>query len=318
MPTLTPAALRKSLTSGQLAPVYVLAGEDFQEKDSLLDALIECVDAELRAFNVERLHGAETSAAIVLDAVRTLPFAAPRRMVIVIGADPMLAPKRESEVAVRATEALEAYVKAPIDSTTLVFVAETLDARRTIVKRLLETAVVVRCAAPEKGEAHAWVQDRFRAVRREIDREAVARLVSNAGADTLRLRGDVDRLLLYASDDRRIEVADVEAILGGAAASDEWAVTVALESGRTDVALRELALLLDGGAETLMVLGQIGWWVRSKLPAARVPAAVDALMRADRDMKSSRDHRVVLERLIVEIGVSGGAAGNRPSFARSR
>jgi len=298
--------------------VYVLAGEDFQEKDSLLDALIECVDAELRAFNVERLHGAETSAAIVLDAVRTLPFAAPRRMVIVIGADPMLAPKRESEVAVRATEALEAYVKAPIDSTTLVFVAETLDARRTIVKRLLETAVVVRCAAPEKGEAHAWVQDRFRAVGREIDREAVARLVSNAGADTLRLRGDVDRLLLYASDDRRIEVADVEAILGGAAASDEWAVTVALESGRTDVALRELALLLDGGAETLMVLGQIGWWVRSKLPAARVPAAVDALMRADRDMKSSRDHRVVLERLIVEIGVSGGAAGNRPSFARSR
>lgn len=308
MPTLTPAALRKSLKTGQLAPVYVLAGDDFQEKDSLLDALIECVDAELRAFNVERLQG-EASVATVIDAVRTLPFAAPRRMVIVVGADPMLAPKRESEAAVRASEALEAYVKAPLDSATLVFVAETLDARRTIVKRLLETAVVVRCAAPEQEEAPAWVRGLFQAAGREIDRGAVALLVSNAGADTLRLRGDVDRLLLYAGDDRRIEVADVEAILGGAAAGGDWAVTEALESGRTDVALRELALLLDGGAETLMVLGQIGWWVRSRLPAARVPAAVDALMRADRDMKSSRDHRVVLERLIVEIGTRGGAAG---------
>ena len=55
----------------------------------------------------------------------------------------------------------------------------------------------------------------------------------------------------------------------------------------------------------LKILGQLGWFVREKLPAAdarRVPAAIEALFRTDLDLKSSGgDPRVLLERLVVEL-----------------
>ena len=75
-------------------------------------------------------------------------------------------------------------------------------------------------------------------------------------------------------------------------------------------ALRQLALSLEGGAVPYMVLGQLAWFVREKLPMAdarRVPAAIDALFRTDLELKSSGgDPRVLLERLVVELCGRGG------------
>lgn len=51
-----------------------------------------------------------------------------------------------------------------------------------------------------------------------------------------------------------------------------------------------------------MILGQIGWFVRTRLQPARVPAAVAAVFRTDLALKTSRgDARILLERLIVEL-----------------
>jgi hypothetical protein len=79
-------------------------------------------------------------------------------------------------------------------------------------------------------------------------------------------------------------------------------VTNAVERGAGAEALRELAAQLDGGASPYMLLGQLAWCVRTKLDRRRVPAAVDAVFRADLALKSSGgDPRVLLERLVVEL-----------------
>ena len=93
---------------------------------------------------------------------------------------------------------------------------------------------------------------------------------------------------------------------------DDWAVTNAIQNGNTKEALRQLALALDAGAVSYQVLGQLAWFVRDKLSTTdprRIPAAVEALFRADLDLKSSGgDPRVLLERLVVEL--CGGALGH--------
>jgi len=55
-----------------------------------------------------------------------------------------------------------------------------------------------------------------------------------------------------------------------------------------------------------MVLGQLAWVVRTKLRSDRLSYAVEALFRTDIDLKTSAgDHRVLLERLVLELcGVS--------------
>src|SRR5438270_815906 len=99
-----------------------------------------------------------------------------------------------------------------------------------------------------------------------------------------RLRGDVDRLMLYALGQKRITVDDARAVGGAALLQDHWALTSAIESGNAAEALRQLALVFDAGGEAPMVLGQLGWLVRSKFPAlapAAVAPAVDAIFRTD-------------------------------------
>jgi DNA polymerase III delta subunit len=63
--------------------------------------------------------------------------------------------------------------------------------------------------------------------------------------------------------------------------------------------------MLDSGTPPEMILGQLGWLVRSKFPeiaAAQTRGAVDSLFRTDVDLKrSAGDPRVLLERLVVEL-----------------
>ena len=82
-----------------------------------------------------------------------------------------------------------------------------------------------------------------------------------------RLRGEVDRLLLYAMGQRQITLDDVREVAGPAALQDDWAMTNAIEAGQTGEALKQLALILDAGAPAEKVLGQLGWVVRAKCPA---------------------------------------------------
>ena len=107
-----------------------------------------------------------------------------------------------------------------------------------------------------------------------------------------------------------VAVADVREIAGPAVAHDDWAVARAIERGQAAQALKELALVIESGAASYMVLGQLAWVVRTKLRSDRLPTAVDALFRTDVALKSSAgDHRVLLERLVLELcGVSLAAA----------
>jgi hypothetical protein len=66
--------------------------------------------------------------------------------------------------------------------------------------------------------------------------------------------------------------------------------------------------MLDAGGVPEMIVGQLGWLVRSKFPSIApqaVRSSVDAVFRTDLDLKrSAGDPRVLLERLIVELCAS--------------
>jgi DNA polymerase-3 subunit delta len=335
MPQITAAALRKQIASGEVDPVYLLQGEDDVEKSALAAEFLALVDEGLQAFNVERIHAGDMTTgdrladgvAALIDAVRTLPMMAPRRVVIVFQADVMLVPRRESETAMRALDRLEAALMEPEPQTTLVLVAGPIDKRSRIYKLLSKQATLVDCGAPDDvAGAERWVRARVTAAGVEIEPAGARILAVLAGfperpradgktGNVKRLRGDVDRLLLYALGQKRISVADVREVAGPGALQDDWAMTNAIEQGQPAVALRQLALMLDSGAPAEKILGQLGWLVRSKFPTA-APAdlvtAVDAVFRTDLDLKrSAGDPRVMLERLVVELCAGKRAYGRR-------
>ena len=54
MPTLTPDETLREIEAGELAPVYLVLGDDDQEKAEVTDAFERAIDEGLRAFNVDR------------------------------------------------------------------------------------------------------------------------------------------------------------------------------------------------------------------------------------------------------------------------
>ena len=326
MPALTPDAFREQIARAATGPVYLVAGDDERQKSALALAAGEMIEEGLRAFNVERLYATDksTTPQAVVDAARTLPMIAPRRIVIVIAAEKMLVPKRGraagedgDESDGDGVEVLIDYLADPLPTTTLILVCSAgdqpdaipLPKNLRITKALAKAAAVVTCSGLDGGASPAqWVQARAKEAGLDMDRAAVARLLEAAGGDPGRVRADVEKLLLFAAGAGRITLEHVAAVTGtGTAHTDDWALVRAIEQGNAAAALRELASALDHGGVAFQILGQIGYAVRTppprgRFPARRVPAAVEALLRTDVAMKSSGgDPRVLLERLIVEL-----------------
>src|SRR3954470_6401772 len=332
MPQLAPADVRAALAKRTPAPVYLILGDDEAEMSRLAADLMSVVEDELRAFNVDRLYAGEkgTSPLAIVEAARMLPMMGDRRVVVVLRGEKLLKPKRKSKNAdveedgeeggdaPSDLDPLTAYLQSPVPSTTLVLVSTDVDKTRRAGKALYKHAAVVECWGL-KNEKNPRFTD-FRAAARKAEEmvrrtvaeagqqiePAAAKLVAErAGVDIIRLRGDVERLLLYAAGKPKITLADAQEVVSAEAAHDDWAVTNAIASRNTAEALRQLSLAMDAGAVPYMLLGQLGWFVRDKLPnvdVRRVPHAIDALFRADLDLKSSGgDPKVLLERLVVEL-----------------
>jgi DNA polymerase III subunit delta len=311
VPPVTPAAVRKQLRAGRVDPVYLIVGADEAEKVALVGELAALVEDDLQVFNIERFYGGEaaTTGAVVVDAARTLPLMAPRRIVIVLQAELLLVPKRESQASERDQETLAAYIKAPAPHACVVFVAADLDERRSLPKLLQKNASVVRCdGLADPADAARWLRETGQARNVTIEPKAIQLLIERAAGDVARFRTDAERLLLYAGERRVATVADVEAITMAAhLTSGPWAVTNAVERGAGAEALHELAAQLEAGASPYMILGQLAWCARTKMDRRRVPMAIQAVFRTDLALKSSGgDPRVLLERLVVELCSGGG------------
>lgn len=303
MPNASLAEVRRQIATGKVAPVYLILGGDEAAKVGLAGEFLELIDTDLRAFNADRLYGGETTSAAVVDAARTLPMMSPRRVVLLLHAERLLNPKKETEATARDLETLEAYVKSPADTCCLILVAEAVDKRRSLTRVLMSKSTVVECTGPADAvEAAKWVRDRVAKEGMTIDARAARLVADRVGPDTGRLRSDVERLVLYTADRKAITESDVKEVIGAATSQDDWGVTRAIERGSAADALRELALMMDNGAVPYLILGQLAWFVRTKVPTPKASSAVEAVFRADLAIKTSAgDPRVLLERLVVEL-----------------
>jgi len=303
VPALTPAALRAQIAAGETAPLYMLVGEDDVEKTVVAGEFADVVEEGLRAFNVDRLYGGEINVADLVQATATLPMMAPRRVVVVLEAEKLFIPKRESKAADEEQERLVAFFDDPPPHATTVFVCGMVDKRRTVFKKLMQVAQVVDCGTiVDEADADRWVRARAAALKIVLDPAAARVLVQRAGLDIGRLRAALERLALYGMGQPKISADDVRQVVpAGPEAQADFGIANAI--GRNDAAdaLHELGLSLDAGAQPVMVLGQLRY-AAEKLPSARLWNAVEAVFRTDLALKSSGgEPRVLLERLVVEL-----------------
>jgi DNA polymerase-3 subunit delta len=320
--------LRAELAAGKLRASYLIAGDEPLQRDDALAALRAHVLAGAPVdFNLDRLDGAATSKAELIDALRSLPVMAPRRLV------ELREPEAPRALGRGLGEALAAVVAelAKGSASVLVVVAAKVDRRTRWVKAVGESATIA-CDAPRgRREVVAFI-------RAEATRQAVAlakgvpeRLAERIGAQPLLLRQEIAKLSLLVEAGGEVTLDHVVAASIDVAEEPVWELTDAIGAGHGADALVLLARLARGGAAPPLVLGALAShfrrlvrlrsggslgvppFVRQKLESqaqryseARLVACLGAIHETDLALKGAGAlaPQLALERLV--IGLAGG------------
>lgn len=313
-------------------PVYVLAGDERFLKLQALGRLQEIVLGQgADDFARSAYSGEQVDFATVNDELATLPFLAPRRLVIVQEADPFITRFRDN---------LEDYFERPSPSGTLVLDVKSWKSNTRLAK-LLPDAGLIECSLPERDAGLRWVRNwlprRAGEVHgKKLGKEAADLLVELKGTDLGVLDQELAKLATFVGSEAEITRQVVDRLVGHSREEDVWQMFDAIASGQKARALTMLHHLIDQGQEPIGLLGALGWQLRRLAQAYRLrqagvplPSAVqrvglfrveqanrllthlgpraarlyDWLLDADLRMKSSGDlpPRTILERLVVRL-----------------
>jgi DNA polymerase-3 subunit delta len=290
----------------------------------VIEAVLDGADPQLC---VSRFEG-DAALADVLDDLRTLPFLAPRRLVIVDDADDFIKAHRS---------ALEDYLEHPATTGTLLLCPKSFPGNTKLAKRVAAIGAKFDCSPPAAKDIPGWIAKRAAREGKQLDGRAADLMAQWLGPDLARIDSELTKLTLYVGERPNITVEDVSAVVVATADVSPWALTDALTAGDAKTALGVLEKLLTQPGEEFRVLGLIGWHLRRVLKAKQMLIAgrreadvfstvrvfgpgqtamrrilqqrsigqigrdFRELIRTDLAMKTGRDAKAALQRLVVAL-----------------
>ncbi len=313
-------------------PIYAVSGDDAYLRDETLRAItrlaLKGADDDMA---VARFAGEHASLAGVLDEVRTLPFLAKARVVIVDNADPFVTAHRKE---------LESYAEKPSRSGVLVLSVKVWPGTTKLAKAVEKVGLAVECKTPDERELPPWLVQLAKArCAAKLEEDAARLLVELVGPEVGLLASEVEKLAVYVGERAAIRRDDVARMVGAGRIETIWRTIDAATTGQAAEALADLDGLLAAGEPPIKLLAGMTYSLQKvhhagQLRRARVelreacrragiypgavdkagkqhahlgPGRVDALpallLRADLDMKgdSALPPRVVLETLMVQL-----------------
>ncbi|HLJ88609.1 MAG TPA: DNA polymerase III subunit delta [Candidatus Angelobacter sp.] len=242
----------------KLRPAYVFIGDEVFFRDQCRKALLQHLAPEdLREFSLHELDLSEVSIADILDRARTPSLMAPFQVFFIRGVKNLYGRGSHAEQ----FAAIEAYVKDPNPAAVLVFVADHLsiptDVRRMdmvdkdryerIRETLGEFCGMVELARVDEGDGARWVIEKAQQEEVKVDQDAARELVDALGADMLLVSQELEKLILYTGEKKRIALGDVETMVLAAKQRSLYELTDAISLRDKTKALTVLDAMLSSG-----------------------------------------------------------------------
>jgi DNA polymerase-3 subunit delta len=323
--------LEERIFGGDIAPVYLLVGAEpflFQRVVAALAAKV--LTAATKAFNHDAFEGKSTTAQTVLNAARTMPMMAKRRLVVLRDLDGLGA---------EGMAAIAGYLDAPAPETVLVVQAQKADGRFKIFQVAKKKGFLVELEPPRN--LVGFVLEEAERRRARMTDDAARRLAEVVGPDLARLSSAVDQLTLYTADARPVTAEDVDELIAETREQTVFQLANAVGQGSREKALRALAKLTTQRESAIGVTMMLARHVRqvalarehgaARTPRAELPKligappfAIDGLLaqarrftpraleravallaQADLDLKGPKKaalgERIVLTRLVEDL-----------------
>lgn len=252
----------------KLRPAYVMIGDEAFFRRQCRDAILKhLVPPELRDFGLQEFDLADTDLAEIIDRARTPSLMAPFQVFFVRNVKLLYGRGKNDEK----YEAVEEYVKNPNPDALIIFVADHIsipaDVRRMdwqdrerferIRDTLGEFCGIIELGRVDEGDAVRWVSEAAAQQDVKIESDAARELVDALGADMMMISGELEKLMLYAGERKRITLGDVETMVLAAKQRSLYELTDAISAKDRPRALATLDAILSSGDGEEAAIGHL-------------------------------------------------------------
>jgi len=255
--------MSKSKTSTIRELIFVIVGKEKAsvslECEKLLERLLEPGERAVGLFNADP---AEVSVSEVMDELRTAPFLAQRRVVVVKGADKFISENREL---------LEKYFDNPCPTGILVLTVAGWDSRTRLAKKLPKVGKLLSLTQPTSWQLPSrLIKYTADAHDKNLSETAAALLIELTGENLAQLYGEVDKLAIFAHSEKAITSQHVESLIGHNRIFSVFAVIDSVIAGDVAEAVERLrSMFAESKSAEYSVVGAFAFHFR-RLFGARV------------------------------------------------
>ncbi len=229
--------------------IYGVFGPDLYQREGFLHRLKKEVLPPGDNLNFESYPAGE-GLAEGLNAARTLPFGAARKLVLIRNLEKL----SEDEI-----PQLENYLSHPSSSTILVLEGNKASAK--LKKLLAQAGELVEAEPIKESQVPDWLMNKAREAGRGLSREAAQVIAERVGSDLALASQELEKVLLY-TDAKMVQAETVRKTLSGGSSVGEWDLANAIGARNLSGAIRSLNRLLASGDPPVMIVGQLASRIR--------------------------------------------------------
>ena len=221
----------KAIKKKDFSPIYLLYGtesyfmQDIKEKLEKQFALSDGTNVSV--YDLE-----ETPIQEVIADAEEYPFFSEQKLILAYHPFFLKAKPDKSAIDHR-LESLEQYAQNPADWTTLVLLApyEKVDERKKIVKLIKKTGQAVACQPVKEWDLSEWIGTLSKENQIELEDAVADLLIQEAGTDLAMLRGEIEKLALYAGEGKTVTLDMAEKLVSHQQTSSGLKLVDALMAG---------------------------------------------------------------------------------------
>src|SRR5581483_11422439 len=252
----------------KLRPAYVFVGDEGFFRKQCRDAILRTlVPVDVREFSLFEFDLAETDLVEILDRARTPSLMAPFQVFFIRGVKALYGRGSHEEK----FAAIAAYVEKPNPDAVLIFVADHIsipaDPRRIeltdreryerIRETLGEYCGIVELARVEENQAVRWLNGEAERQNAKLDADAARELVDALGGDMMMIASELEKLLLFVGEKKRVTLGDVETMVLAAKQRSLYELTDAISARDRVRALQVLDAMLSSGDGEEAAIGHL-------------------------------------------------------------
>lgn len=256
------------MQSRKLVPGYVFIGDEVFFRRKCRDAILQhLVPEDVRELSLYDMDLAEVDLREVLDRARTPSLMAPFQVFFIRGVKNLYGRGKHDEE----FEAIKEYFANPNPDAMLIFIADHIsipaDVRRMdmthkeryerIRETLGEYCQVLELARVEEGDAVSWAVQSADAEGVKLDSDAARELVDSLGGDMMMIASELEKLVLFVGEKKRIGLGDVETMVLAAKQRSFYELTDAISSRDRERALEVLDAILSSGDGEEAAIGHL-------------------------------------------------------------